>query len=578
MTRLTGHSHQQGLKMIERILMMLMALFATTITTAVSAAPFIGNDTRSNAMGSTGVSSANSFAASQFNPALLTNFDEKIDFGLQLPSMVLAIDDGRGFEEAAFVVTEFKDVDIVVITTQVEGNANTPSLAKAVNNVREAANFSDGASQEEFEKFNAANVALNTKVTIIQTEMNNLNTAVEKSSKSFATLDKKPLAFLGSIGTAISLPRKKTSAALHINSNINLGMLAKIDPIDIDKISGIIAATNGFATESQQLTQLSTNLSSALAIFNRFDTSKEPCTSNDAAYQGAFNDLSLAQASLYAEVTNENKTAVLCDGNGAFTSEERAPIGDTNLASYTSEDGLFIDGQLQSSTLEGLGQDSTITILGANLTELGLSVARDVTFLKQNFAVGITPKLQVIQIFEDTLNFNENNDIESSDFMENVKLVTTGNIDVGAAKTWPGIMRGRVRAGLAVKDIIPQTFKSTAGRELKMFPKARIGASYETRFSTLAMDLDLTENKPLGYGSPSQQFGIGAEFDAFNWAKIRAGYRNNLAIKDLHTVSTGLGLTPFGVGLDITVWAVPTFDPHRAFRDAGIASQFSMNW
>ncbi|MFG1496087.1 conjugal transfer protein TraF [Saccharospirillum sp. HFRX-1] len=559
---------------MERVLVTLVTL----ITTAASAAPFTGNDTRSNAMGGTGVASATSFAASQFNPALLTNFGEKIDFGLQLPSMVLAIDDGKGFEEAASVVSEFKKVDIAVITTQVGGNANTVSLAEAVRNVRDSADFKDGGDQEELEKFSAANAALSEKVTIITAEMNDLDAAVKKSSESFSTLNQKPLAFLGSIGTAISLPREKTSAALHLNSNINLGMLTKIDQGDLDKISSIVAATNGFANESQQVTQLNANFSAALATFNTFDTTVEPCTSGNAAYQAAFNNLILAQASLYAEVTNEDQTAVICDGEGSFTNEDRPPIGNTNLANYTSEDGLFVDGELQNSTLEGLGDDSTITVLGANMVELGLSVARDITFLKQDMSVGITPKLQLIQIFEDNFGFNENNGVTSSDFMQNVKFVTTGNVDVGVAKTWSTIIGGQMRAGLAVKDIVPQTFKSTAGRELTLSPKARIGVAHETRFSTLAMDLDLTENKPLGYGSPSQQFGIGAEYDAFNWAKVRAGYRNNLAIKDLHTISTGLGFTPFGIGLDLTAWMVPTFDPHKAFRDAGIAGQFSMNW
>lgn len=560
---------------MERLLLMLVAFF---VTTAALAAPFTGNDTRSNAMGSTGVASATSFAASQFNPALLTNFDEKIDFGLQLPSMVVAIDDGNGFEEAASVVSEFRTVDIFIINTQVKGNANTPSLAEAVNKVRQAANFSDGANQEEFEKFSAANAALNDKVILIKTEVNDLDAAVKKSTKSFATLNQKPLAFLGSIGTAVSLPRKNTSMALHINSNVNLGLLTTIDQGDLDTISGIVTATNGFANESQQLTQLTTNFSGALAVFNTFDTAVSPCLSDDAAYQAAFNNLSLTQASLYAEVTNKNQTAILCDGEGGVISQEQTPTGDTNLANYTSEDGLFINGDLQNSKLDALGQDSNITILGANLAELGLSIARDTTFLRQEVSVGITPKLQLIQIFEDRFGFNEINGFENSDYMGNVKLITTGNVDLGVAKTWPGIMNGRVRAGMAVKDIIPQTFKSTAGRELKMSPKARIGAAHETRFSTLAIDLDLTENKPLGYGSPSQQVGIGAEFDALNWAKVRAGYRKNLAIKDLHTVSTGLGFTPFGIGLDITAWMVPTFDPHKAFRDAGIATQFSMNW
>lgn len=556
----------------------LLVTLVTLITTAASAAPFTGNDTRSNAMGGTGVASASSFAASQFNPALLTNFDDDINFGLQLPSLVFAIDDGNGFEEAAFVVSEFKDVDIITLTTQVVGNANTLSLAQAVNNVRQSAQFEDGGDQQEFDDFNAANAVLSDKVTIIQREMNKLNNAVDKSSQSFTTLDTKPLALLGSIGTAISLPRKKASAALHLNSNINLGLLTNIDQADLDRLTSISAATNGFANESQQLTQLSTNMSAALAAFNRFDTSVEPCQSDDDAYQAAFNELANAQAALYAEVTNQNQTALQCDGNGSITSTEHSPIGDTNLANYTSQDGLFVNGQLQNSVLEELGQTSSITVLGANLAELGVSIAGDVSVLNQDFAVGITPKLQLIQIFEDSFSFNDLDGFSSQEVMQNVKLVTTGNVDLGVAKTWPATRRGRIRAGLAVKDVIPQTFKSTTGREIKMSPKARLGAAFETRFSVLAADLDLTENKPLGYGSPSRQLGIGAEFDAFNWAKVRAGYRNNLAIKELHSVSTGLGFTPFGVGLDVTAWVVPTFDPHKAFRDAGIASQFSMNW
>lgn len=557
-----------------RVFVLAMAFF----TAVAAAAPFTGNDTRANAMGGTGVASASAIAASQFNPALLNTFNKDLQFGLQLPSLLVAIDDGKGFEEAVFVLNEFKDTNLIALESEVNGKGTTPSLAETVNQVRQASDFRDGASQQDLEAFNAANLALNAKVSVIQFEMNKFNTATAKTSTSFATLGEKPLAFLGASSAVVALPRKGTGLALHLNANTNLGVLTHLSQADLDTVTSIVSATNGFANEAQQLTQLSANLSTALVQFNQFDTSKPPCSSDDIAYQTAFNKLSIAQAALYAETTNEKQTAALCDGKGGFTSSEETPVGNTNLADYTSDNGLFIDGELQSSALEALGTESNIQLLGANLIELGVSVARQSKIFNQSIALSVTPKLQWLQVIDGRFNFNDGLSNANDPLVQQVKFITTANLDMGMAKTWPDIMNGQVQAGMALKDVFPQTFKSRSGETLKIEPKLRVGAAHLTRFSTLAMDIDLTENKPLGYGSASRQLGIGAELDAFDWAKIRLGYRNNLAIKNLHTLTTGFGVNPFGVGLDVSAWLVPTRDPHKTFRDAGLAAQLSMSW
>ena len=557
------------------------SLLALAILTAgsVSATPFVGNDTRSSAMGNTGVASAESFAASNFNPALLSAYDDGVDFGLQLPSLKAAIDDGYGFLESVTVVEDFDNVDSESILLEVNGGGDVKSLTQAINDVQNAADFSDGATQQELDDFETANNALDEKITTIKTEMDNLDVAVTNTNDTLESLEDKPLSFLGSLGTAIAIPRSGLGLALHLKTEANAGMRASISQSDLDKISNIATDTSGFTDEAQQLTTLNSNLASAASTYNNFDTSANPCASDaDSDYQTAFNNLAKAQAKLEAESTGTNQNATICDGSGGTTTSVQTPEGSTNVSSYDSANGVYVDGELQASATEGLGDDSTITVLGANVIELGVSASREFTYRGQTFSAGVTPKLLSLQIFEDTIAFDEAGSFDTSSLNQNLTTAFAANIDLGIAKNWYNVLGGQVRAGMAVKDLIPLTFESSSGRELEMGPKVRIGAAHDTRFSTVALDVDLTENEPLGYGVPTRYIGLGGEFDAFNWVKLRAGYRNNLAVDDSHVVTTGLGFTPFGVGLDFSAWLSPASEVEEMLADAGIAAQFSMNW
>ncbi|PTY35805.1 hypothetical protein BGP77_00285 [Saccharospirillum sp. MSK14-1] len=565
----------------------LLALAILTAGTA-SATPFTGNDTRSNAMGNTGVASAESFAASQFNPALLSAYDDDVDFGLQLPSLRLAIDDGYGFIKAANVTEAFEGTDSDAIVVQINGDvgAGIPSLDDAVTQMTsDASDITDGTfTQTEIDAFNSSNATLNNKINIIQTEMDKLDVAVTDTNESLTTLEDRPIAILGSIGTAIAIPRSGLGLALHLNTGANIGIRANIAETDLTQISNIFSATTGYTTEAQELSQLSTNLSNAASALNQAQSGaadpNNPCAAvNDGStFQTAFNNFSIAQAKLQAENDGGSVNATICNGGGTTTTSSQSQTGSTNLANYTDANNVYVNGELQASATEGLGEDSTLTVLGANVIELGISAAREVTYLGQTFSVGVTPKLQSIQIFEDTVAFDEFDTIDSSTLSRNTTSVFTGNLDIGVAKNWYNVMKGDVRAGLVVKDIIPQTFESSAGRELHISPKARFGVAHDTRFSTLALDFDLTENEPLGYGVTTRYIGLGGELDAFNWMKIRAGYRNNLSVESSHVITTGLGFTPFGVGLDITGWFSPSSEWEEIIQDAGIATQFSMNW
>lgn len=555
----------------------LLALAILTAGTA-SATPFTGNDTRSNAMGNTGVASAESFAASQFNPALLSAYDDNVDFGLQLPSLKLAIDDGYGFIKAANVTEEFEDTDTNAIVVQVGGSGSVISLDQAVTNMNTASNgMTDGDIQQaDIDAFNSANTTLDTKIDIIQTEMNNLDLAITNTNESLSTLEDRPISMLGSIGAAIAIPRSGLGLAMHLNTSANLGMKANVAQTDLDQISAIVSATTGFTAEAQELSSLSTALSNASQGLTKY--TGDPCAGSDGGAD--YDTFLIAQADLQAENAGDGSTTTVDAADFCVRVTDYDAVSDgTNVENY-SNGGIYVNGQLEASATEGLGDDSSITILGANIIELGISAAREFTYMGQTFSAGVTPKLQSLQIFEDTIAFDEFGNFDTSTLSQNVTTVVTGNIDVGVAKNWYNIWKGQVRAGLVVKDLIPQTFESSAGRELHIGPKARVGVAHETRFSTVAMDLDLTENEPLGYGVTTRYIGLGGEFDAFNWMKIRAGYRNNLSVEDSHVVTTGLGFTPFGVGLDFTGWfsPAPLDEWEEIVQDAGLMAQFSMNW
>jgi hypothetical protein len=253
------------------------------------------------------------------------------------------------------------------------------------------------------------------------------------------------------------------------------------------------------------------------------------------------------------------------------------------MADVTNYNGNYYSaGNLNQPTVGDL--TSEIDIVGANVSEIGVSVARKFTFADEIVAIGITPKLQSINIFEKTISLaNAEDETEniSSDpagyFLDNTTMLYRVNIDVGAAKSWD--YYGRVRAGIALKDIIPWTLESKSGTELLIRPKLRLGAAHETRFTKVAIDLDITENKPLKYGVPTRYLGLGAELSLWNHAAIRAGYRNNLSVSDSSVISGGIGLTPFGTGLDFSAWVKPKFDdPSALIQDIGAVVQFSVNF
>lgn len=202
---------------------------------------------------------------------------------------------------------------------------------------------------------------------------------------------------------------------------------------------------------------------------------------------------------------------------------------------------------------------STVTLRGAQTTEFGLAFSREYRINKQNIALGITPKLVQLLLYDIPIDINTPNgsNFGTTNYKANYSLI---NFDLGIAQNY----RNNWRAGLVVKNIIPYTpeFKRSpgpglapvgTGETLKLRPQTRIGVSHTNKWSTVALDLDVYSNDPAGLEKRSQYLALGGELNTWNVAQIRLGYRLDLINKARDIASIGLGFSPFGVHADVAV-------------------------
>jgi hypothetical protein len=210
---------------------------------------------------------------------------------------------------------------------------------------------------------------------------------------------------------------------------------------------------------------------------------------------------------------------------------------------------------------------SKIHLRGVFVSEAGLSVSHGFGTEKNSWSVGVTPKIMQLQLFDALLSANSGSSgsgVTGSDYL--VKY-SAFNFDLGAAKSY----ENGWRTGVVIKNLIPQNYdfksiasgaatgsaQSTTGT-LNMKPQLRTGVSYQNTWSTVAFDLDVTQNDPAGLENKSQYAALGGELSAWGWAQIRAGYRADLLNTERNVASVGLGISP----------RIPYFKPHL---DIGVA-------
>jgi len=213
---------------------------------------------------------------------------------------------------------------------------------------------------------------------------------------------------------------------------------------------------------------------------------------------------------------------------------------------------------------------SSVSLEAIQVTEVGVSLAIPYQINNYSFDVGVTPKYMAVKALSFTRSLEESeNDSDVIDLNDS-KDYNSFNFDIGLSKK----LNQSWKSGVVIKNLIPQSFETPTGSEVSIKPAVRIGTSYQNNWVAVAADLDLTKNTSPASNQDSQYLAIGAEVDAW-LAKVRLGYRSNLASSNNNTVSAGLGLYLFGLNIDA---AVAAGEGETGPNDINAGIQVGLQW
>jgi len=213
---------------------------------------------------------------------------------------------------------------------------------------------------------------------------------------------------------------------------------------------------------------------------------------------------------------------------------------------------------------------SNATIEGMAVQEIGIALAMPYAINNYSFDVGITPKFMSIKTYSYIRSLEQSEENNEIIDLSDSKDYSSVNLDLGLSKK----LTENWKSGLTIKNLIPQSFETSKGTELNISPELRLGTSYQNNWATVALDFDLTENEAPASGSKSRYLAVGTELDAW-LAKVRLGYRANLASSNNNIASVGLGLYLLGLNIDA---AVAQGQGETGPNDLNGAIQIGLQW
>ena len=203
----------------------------------------------------------------------------------------------------------------------------------------------------------------------------------------------------------------------------------------------------------------------------------------------------------------------------------------------------------------------------ALITDVGIALATELETAGQKWSLGFPPKFQRVDLFNyNVLVRNYDSSAFKGDRYHNTKNGI--NADIGASTD----LDDNWTLGLVAQNLIPRSIETKEVNGItetfRIRPQVTAGVSWHNAMFTTAFDVDLTPASGFTSDSNRQFAAIGAEFNAWKWAQLRAGYRQNLAGNDGSAFTAGVGISPFDVvhldvagliGTDNTYGAVAQF-------------------
>ncbi|MEE2855893.1 MAG: conjugal transfer protein TraF [Planctomycetota bacterium] len=227
------------------------------------------------------------------------------------------------------------------------------------------------------------------------------------------------------------------------------------------------------------------------------------------------------------------------------------------LASYLTYTVDGVTGEVTGvELLPPAETQSSLDHITAIRKEIGVAISTRIGDL----AVGVTPKFTRLELFDYSVS-NETaseSGFNSDDYISNYEDF---NLDVGIAQQ----LENGWTVGLAARNLIAHEYAghrldpmsgvmTPTGNSLDLTPTVHLGAGRQEEWWTVAVDLDLIAQEGLLPQLPRDQFlSAGIEVDLAGWGQLRGGYRLNLDDGDRNVASVGIGVSPFGLHVDVAV-------------------------
>ena len=199
---------------------------------------------------------------------------------------------------------------------------------------------------------------------------------------------------------------------------------------------------------------------------------------------------------------------------------------------------------------------SSLDHITAIRKEIGVAISTRIGDL----AVGVTPKFTRLELFDYSVS-NETaseSGFNSDDYISNYEDF---NLDVGIAQQ----LENGWTVGLAARNLIAHEYAghrmdpmsgvmTPTGNSLDLTPTVHLGAGRQEEWWTVAVDLDLIAQDGVLPQLPGEQYlSTGVEVDLAGWGQLRGGYRLNLDDRDRNVASVGIGVSPFGLHVDVAL-------------------------
>lgn len=257
-------------------------------------------------------------------------------------------------------------------------------------------------------------------------------------------------------------------------------------------------------------------------------------------------------ATLQELTTTLNAVADCYDANAAVPGS----CNPNTIPNYST----YFDTASGDVTFDSSNLESTVNMRAVGLGEMGFALATQFGEGPGSWAIGLTPKYVKVRLYDIEMDAKtaDNGDIDENDYLAEYSHT---NFDIGLAKNY----NNGWRSGFVVKNVLSHTyaFKNVprdpvtglpiagaeavaTGNSVTLKPQARLGLSHQNGWSTVALDVDLTANDPVGIEKKSRYIALGGELNGWDWVQLRAGYRINTYDSARNVASVGLGLAIAG--------------------------------